>query len=112
MKGETTFTREYISSHADDVLAVHVAADKKGSVSFEVSLSRPERATLSVQENTLIMEGQLNDGYGTDKGVRYLTKVQIVNKGGELTAGSNTLAIANADEAVILISTSTDMLDK
>ena len=111
-KGETTFTREYISSHADDVLAVHVAADKKGSVSFEVSLSRPERATLSVQENTLIMEGQLNDGYGTDKGVRYLTKVQIVNKGGELTAGSNTLAIANADEAVILISTSTDMLDK
>lgn len=112
MKGETTFTREYISSHADDVLAVHVAADKKGSVSFEVSLSRPERATLSVQENTLIMKGQLNDGYGTDKGVRYLTKVQIVNKGGELTAGSNTLAIANADEAVILISTSTDMLDK
>ena len=112
MKGETTFTREYISSHADDVLAVHVAADKKGSVSFEVSLSRPERATLSVQENTLIMEGQLNDGYDTDKGVRYLTKVQIVNKGGELTAGSNTLAIANADEAVILISTSTDMLDK
>lgn len=111
-KGETTFTREYISSHADDVLAVRVAADKKNSISFEVSLSRPERATLSVQENTLIMEGQLNDGYDTDKGVRYLTKVQIVNKGGELTAGSNTLAIANADEAVILISTSTDMLDK
>ncbi|MDD3543272.1 MAG: glycoside hydrolase family 95 protein [Petrimonas sp.] len=111
-KGETTFTREYISSHADDVLAVRVAADKKGSVSFEVSLSRPERATLSVQENTLIMEGQLNDGYDTNKGVRYLTKVQIVNKGGELTAGSNTLAIADADEAVILISTSTDMLDK
>lgn len=112
MKGETTFTREYISSHADDVLAVRVAADKKNSISFEVSLSRPERATVSVQENTLIMEGQLNDGYDTDKGVRYLTKVQIVNKGGELTAGSNTLAIANADEAVILISTSTDMLDK
>jgi len=111
-KGETTYTREYISSHADDVLAVRVAADKKGSVSFEVSLSRPERATLSVQENTLIMEGQLNDGYDTNKGVRYLTKVQIVNKGGELTAGSNTLAIADADEAVILISTSTDMLDK
>ena len=111
-KGETTYTREYISSHADDVLAVRVAADKKGSVSFEVSLSRPERATLSVQENTLIMEGQLNDGYDTNKGVRYLTKVQIVNKGGELTAGSNTLAIANADEAVILISTSTDTLDK
>lgn len=111
-KGETTFTREYISSHADDVLAVRVAADKKNSISFEVSLSRPERATVSVQENTLIMEGQLNDGYDTDKGVRYLTKVQIVNKGGELTAGSNTLAIANADEAVILISTSTDMLDK
>lgn len=111
-KGETTYTREYIASHANDVLAVHMTADKKGSISFEVSLSRPERATVSVQENTLVMEGQLNDGYDTDKGVRYLTKVQIMNKGGELTAGANTLAITDADEAVILVSTSTDMLDK
>lgn len=111
-KGETTYTREYIASHANDVLAVRVGADKKGSVSFEVGLDRPERATVSVKGNTLVMEGQLNDGHDTGKGVRYLTKVQIVNKGGELTAGANTLAIADADEAVILVSTSTDMLDK
>lgn len=111
-KGETTYTREYIASHANDVLGIHIAANKKGSVSFEVSLSRPERATVSVKENTLIMEGQLNDGYNTGKGVRYLTKVKIVNKGGELTAGDNTLAITHADEAVIIVSTSTDMIDK
>ncbi len=111
-KGETTYTREYIASHANDVLAIRVAADKKGSVSFVVSLSRPERATVSVKENTLVMEGQLNDGYNTGKGVRYLTKVEIVNKGGELTAGDNTLTITHADEAAIIVSTSTDMLDK
>lgn len=111
-KGETTYTREYFASHANNVLGVRIAADKKGSVSFEVGLSRPERATVSVRGNTIIMEGQLNDGHNTDKGVRFITKLQIVNKGGELAAGDTTLAIAHADEAVIIVSTSTDMLDK
>ena len=57
------------------------------------------------------MEGQLNDGYNTDKGVRYLTKVQIINKGGTLSDDSS-ISLAKADEAIIFISTSTDMLDK
>jgi alpha-L-fucosidase 2 len=111
-KGETTYTREYMASHTNDVLAIRVAADKRGSVSFEVSLSRPERVNVSVKENTLVMEGQLNDGYNTGKGVRYLTKVEIVNKGGELTASDSTLTITHADEATIIVSTSTDMLNK
>lgn len=110
--GGVTFLREYFASHADDVLGTRITADQESSVSFEVGLSRPERATISVKGNTIYMEGQLNDGYDTDKGVRYLTKLQIVNKGGVLSASDTSLLINDADEAVILISTSTDMLDK
>ncbi|RZF62829.1 glycoside hydrolase family 95 protein [Sphingobacterium corticibacterium] len=111
-KGNTTYSREYFASHAHDILGVRILADKKKSISFEVRLSRPERATIRVSGNTIFMEGQLNDGYNTDKGIRYLTKLQIVNKGGELIAGDSSLQINNADEAVVLISTSTDMLDE
>lgn len=111
-KGEISYSREYFVSHADDILATRLTANKKQSISFEVGLSRPERASIFVKDNTIFMEGQLNDGHNTDKGVRYLTKLQIINKGGELIARDSSLTIKNADEAVILVSTSTDMLDK
>lgn len=112
LKGGITYTREYLASHANDILAIRIAADKKESVSFEVKLSRPERASVRVEGNTLVMEGRLNDGYDTDKGVRYLTKLRILNEGGEITAGDRSLIVRNTDRAVILVSSSTDMLDK
>lgn len=110
-KGDINYSREYFASFTDDVLVVKLSADKKSSVSFEANLSRPERAEVSADGNTLVMKGQLNDGHDGDKGVRYITKMQIVNNGGELTATDSSLKIENADDALIIISTSTDMLD-
>lgn len=111
-KGDVAYTREYFASHADDVLVIRLSANKKRSVSFDVGLSRPERSTVSVSNDVLLMEGQLNDGYDADAGVRYRTKLQIVNQGGTLTSGNSLLSLSEADEALIIVSTSTDMLDK
>ncbi len=111
-RGDITYDREYFASHAGDVLVIRLTADKKGAISFAATLSRPERAEVSVFDNVLQMEGQLNDGYDTDKGVRYRTKIRIVNKGGELTVNDNSLILKNADEAMLIVSSSTDMLDK
>lgn len=111
-KGGVTYSREYFASHADDVLAIRISADKRKSISFEIDLNRAERAKITVQGNTIMMEGQLNDGYNTDKGVRYFTQLEIENKGGKISSNDSTLKIINADEAIIYISTSTDMLDE
>lgn len=111
-KGDITYTREYFASHSHDVLAIRLSADKKRAISFEAALSRAERATVSVIDNVLQMEGQLNDGHNTDNGVQYRTKLKIVNKGGVLTSNGSSLSLTDADEALILISSSTDMLDK
>ncbi|MFY9597188.1 MAG: glycoside hydrolase family 95 protein, partial [Dysgonamonadaceae bacterium] len=111
-KGNTKYTREYFASFANDILIIRLTSNKKKSINFELALSRPERATISIKNNVMYMEGQLNDGYNTDKGVRYLTKLQILNKGGTLESENSSLSLTDADEAIILISTSTDMLDK
>jgi len=81
-------------------------------VSFEASLSRPERATVSSDGNILQMEGQLNDGHNGDNGVRYLTKLQVISKGGVQEVDDSLIRLTDADEAILVISTSTDMLDK
>ena len=110
--GGVNYHREYFVSHTDDVMIIRLTADKKGAISFNLGLSRPERGSVSVKENALYMEGQINDGHNTDKGIRYITKVQVKNNGGELLAENNSLSIANADEAMVVVSTSTDMLDE
>ena len=111
-KGETAYRREYFASHANDVLIIRLSSSKRGAVSFEASLSRPERATVLSDAHTLQMEGQLNDGHNGDKGVRYLTKLQVISKGGKQEIGDSMIRLADADEAMLVISTSTDMLDK
>lgn len=75
--GGVNYHREYFVSHTDDVMIIRLTADKKGAISFNLGLSRPERGSVSVKENALYMEGQMNDGHNTDKGIRYITKVQV-----------------------------------
>jgi alpha-L-fucosidase 2 len=75
-------------------------------------LNRSERSDVTIEKNRLIMRGQLNDGYDGDKGLKYLTIAEIVNKGGEISWDESSLVLTNADEALILVSTSTDMMDK
>lgn len=111
-RGGTTYKREYFASFSNDVLVIHLTADKRKSISFEAGLNRPERATISVDGNVITMEGQLNDGHNSDKGVRYLTKLQVMKKGGVILPSDSTLMISEADEVVILVSSSTDLLDK
>ncbi len=110
--GKTEYTREYFASHANDVLCIRLKSNKKSSISFDATLSRPERAEISIENGCLVMKGQLNDGFNSDKGVRFFTKMQIINIGGSLTTTDNSIVITDADEAIIFISTSTDLLDK
>ena len=111
-KGDIIYTREYFASHAHNILIIRLTANKNRAISFTASLSRPERATVSVIDNILQMEGQLNDGYDTDRGVRYHTKLRILNRGGTLYGAGKSLTLTGADEAILVISSSTDMLDK
>ncbi|MHB9054579.1 MAG: glycoside hydrolase family 95 protein [Paludibacteraceae bacterium] len=112
IKGKITFNREYFVSHNADVMVIRISADKTKSVGFSLDLSRPERGIVSLKENILSMEGQLNDGHNTDNGIRYKTSIQILNKGGKVSSSNKTLSVYGANEALIIISSSTDYLDK
>lgn len=110
--GKTAYKREYFASHSQDVLIVRLTANQKKSISFDIEMSRPERAFTTIERGEIVMEGQLNDGNNGDKGVRYYTRLKVINRGGSVANGDNRLSIENADEVLILISSSTDLLDK
>ncbi len=109
--GSTVYTREYLASHAGDLLLIRITADRKKAVSLALELNRPERAVVTLDEKGIRMEGQLNDGRGGDKGVRYLTRLQLINKGGSTSMEGETLGVEGADEVLLLVSIATDMLE-
>ncbi len=111
VKSKINYKREYFSSMEDDIMCVHLSSDKSHAISLELHLSRPERANVSVESNALIMQGQLNDGYDGNKGIKYYTRLELKNKGGNIECTDTSIKVIAANVLDIYISSSTDMLD-
>jgi alpha-L-fucosidase 2 len=107
-RGGVQFNREMFSSAPDQVMVLHLSADKSKQISFDARLDRPERfETTGDGDNGLLMTGQLDNG--TDgKGVRYVARIRVLNRGGEISVHGNVLSVRRANELVLLIAAGTD----
>src|SRR5882724_1317081 len=107
-RGGVKFDREMFSSAPDQVMVLRLSADKPGQISFDAQLDRPERfGTTGDGDNGLLMTGQLDNG--TDgKGVKYVARIRVLNRGGKVFVHENVLSVSNADEVVLLIAAGTD----
>ena len=101
------FTREIFTSFPDQVLVVRLTADKKGSISFSGSLTRPERYVTIAREGELIMTGQMNNGID-GKGMKWMARLKPVVSGGSIAFDNSTMVIKNADAVTLLFSAATD----
>lgn len=109
------FTRELVVSKPDEVIALHLTADRPGALSFTAALSRKESATLDTESGFQRMAGQLpfHPPAGvTGNGVRYLAMLGASAKGGKVSATDAGLRVEGADEATLLVSAGTDLFDK
>jgi alpha-L-fucosidase 2 len=86
---------------------MRLTANKKGSLSFDCKLNRPDRYKTIAKDGELIMSGALNDGKGGD-GLHYMTRLKAVNKGGKVSFKDSILTVEKADEVILYLSTSTD----
>ncbi|MDB6067153.1 MAG: hypothetical protein JWR26_3361, partial [Pedosphaera sp.] len=103
-----TFTREMFVSAPDQVMVLRLSADRSKAISFDTRLDRPERfETVGDGENGLLMTGQLDDGLG-GKGVRYVARIRVLNRGGQISVHGNVLSVNQANEVVLLIAAGTD----
>ena len=104
------YSRETFVSAPDQVVVVRLSASKPASIHFEASLDRPERFSVSGEGgNSLLMAGQLNNG--TDgKGMKYAARLRVLNKGGEVSIGDDSVLVKRADEVVLLVTAATDYM--
>ncbi|HTO04456.1 MAG TPA: glycoside hydrolase N-terminal domain-containing protein, partial [Opitutus sp.] len=108
-RGGVTFAREAFVSAPDEAAVVRLTASERGSLSFEITLDRPERSTTKVVgEDRLLMSGRLADGKGGEN-VGFASAVRVVNRGGTLTAADGALRVQGADEVMLLVTAATDI---
>lgn len=84
--GGKEYKREWLVSWDQEAIWLHLSASEPGQISVSCGLDRDERFLVerlpSQQLPGLLMSGQLEDGYGTDKGVRYACALGAFTRGG------------------------------
>jgi len=101
--------RQAWASEPDEVLVYRLLASKAGALSYELSLDRPERATVvALGTDGLLLSGALDDGKGGDN-VRFAAGVRVVQRGGSLQQRDNKLFINGAKELLILVAGETQI---
>lgn len=98
------YTREYFSSAPDHVIAIHLAADKPGSITLKALLKTLHRSYSihKVDGHTLALSLKVADG--VLHGVSYL---QVQTTGGKVNVTANSINITGANEATFYLSAAT-----
>lgn len=106
--GGVTFTREVIASAAAGVIAVRMAADRPGSVSFAVSLTSPQAgAAEPARDGELLWRGRNGPAEGIPGGLTFAVSARVRASGGFVRTSGPGVSIERADEAVIIIDAAT-----
>jgi len=130
-KGETVFSREVFSSAPHGVLVVRLESSSPGGLDCNVSLDRPQQFATRVEDETLVMSGQVRQGEDPDEpdieqsprvgigldnesrrdfsGVHYQARLQPFLEGaeGELDVVENHLEIRGADALTLILAAGT-----
>ena len=94
-----TFTREVFASYPDQVLVVHLTADKPGKINFSARFDRRDASYHSGDDNRIILRGKLK--------LDYEAQLQPLVKGGTVTSKDGNLNVENADEVTLLLNGAT-----
>ena len=95
------YTREYLASNPDKVIAVHLSASRDASINCNVTLSSqvPHRVKASNKQLTM-----LGHAIGDEKNsIHFCSILRVDHQGGTVTVSDSTLLLRDVDEATIYL---------
>ena len=115
------YTREYIVSHPDQIMAIKLSSSKPGKLNFNIGFESLLKHVVTSENNIMTVLGyapfhaepSYRRGienpvqFDESRGTRFTTLFRIQNKDGVLTSNEKGIGLSDASEAVILVSTAT-----
>jgi alpha-L-fucosidase 2 len=110
--GDTSYTRQVFSSAADQVLVIHITADKPGRINFKATFTTPYREkTIVAKGNELVLNGS-GGHFGNMAGqVRHETVVRAVNDGGNVSGDGETMTVSAANAVTLVLACRTNYVN-
>jgi alpha-L-fucosidase 2 len=100
------FTREYLASNPDQVIAIRLTADQAKALNFTLSMDAlHENKSINVSENTMTLNVQVKDG-----ALRGVASLKITTDGTIKTEG-NQLSISGAKNATLYLAAATNYIN-
>ena len=102
---DVRYEREVFVSYPDQVLVTRLIADRPGQIDAVVRLRRERESVSSViAPNRLVLSGRLRQGTG----MRFVSELLILPRGGRLVPDHDGLWVQEADELVLLLAATSD----
>lgn len=106
------YRRDYFSSLKDQVIIIHLSADKPGSVDLNIRLSSPHKDPAIKSEGDQIFLSGVSDSHEGVKGkVQFMGRVAVETKAGSSMCRDGVISVNNADEATIYVSIATNFVN-
>ena len=98
------YTREYIASHPDGVIAINIRCSEEKGLNFAVNLNRRpyEGTTHAVNDVIIKMEGECGK-----EGIEYTTILGVTSEDGKIQTIGNFVNVEQATSATVYIATET-----
>jgi alpha-L-fucosidase 2 len=103
--GQINYTREYFSSAVDQALVIKLSADKEGSLSFTLILSREGNKAAVFNNGTEI---DMNEHVGNGTGVKMFARLKLNADGGKIISKGDSIRVENANSATVYLTAATD----
>ncbi len=101
------YLREVIASPVDQVIAIRLAADQPGRITFDVSMQTPQSASVMIEEETLVLRGVGPAQWDVAGALRFEARVAVLASSGSRVANGASIRVVDANEAVLLIAAAT-----
>ena len=96
----TTFRREVLASYPDQAIVLSFTADQAAQISFTLQMTSPHTnsETHALPDDTLALDGQVEPD-----GLRFGSRVRVVNNGGHVTSNGNVITVEKADAVTLFL---------
>ncbi|MBO9564245.1 MAG: glycoside hydrolase family 95 protein [Niastella sp.] len=105
------YTRTAFASIPDQVMVLHLAADRPGSLHFTASLASKQKSAVTIEGNKIIVSGISGKKDGVAGKVEFAAIGQIITKGGKQVSESQSIKVEGADEATVYLSMATNYIN-
>lgn len=104
-----TYQREYISSLADNVIAIHLTASRKGMITCNAQMTSPQQdVTIKSEGDEIVLSGTGSMHEGLKGKITFTGRATARIKGGTMSSRDGVLQINGADEATIYLTIATN----